>query len=567
MTTSMTTEQANVRNADVFRTNLNVLHNAAVGVIICRTREPYRALDSIKALAFAHKLPLQFWTCLSGWTKFSADGRQEDPDGVKDPNMALQKIEGLSDGGSSDMGGGFYAYMYPQHWVKQGGAQPSMLQAIKEYARSFSYGVEADAKRLILITPPGYQLPGELEDDVTILDFDVPSFAELGTMLDEQIRDLPREKKPDLSSDDRLRIIAAGSGMSAHEFETALARALVTHRTKLPNLSGDEIAGEVLKVKVEVVKRSEVLEVMPSANMDEIGGLDNLKEWLDERAACFGQEAADAGIEAPKGIALIGPPGTGKSLVAKATAAKLGLPLIKFDVSRVFHGIVGSSEERVRAALKMLDAMAPCVVMLDEVDKAFQLGSGGDSGISQRVLGAILTHMQESPAAIFWVATANRTNNLPAEFLRRGRLDEVFSVTVPDETERMEVIKIHLRKRKVDPDTVDNLAAAVAGSDGFVPAEIEAAVKDAKIKAFVQQREVDGNLIAEQLSTMRPLSEAFAEQFAAMQLWAEQNARPASRSTESRIQPRRRARKPVHLVDGQQARATNLDGDDTDPAA
>lgn len=555
MSNTMTEAQSSLRNAEKFRTDLSVLHDAAVGVVLCRTREPYRALDSIKVVSFANKLPLYLWNVLNGWAKFSTDGACADGDNTKDPNMGMQRIGGL-DGGTS-LDDGFYVFMYPHYYMKPGAAVPSMVQAVKEYCRQFSI---TKKRRLVLLAPLGYSLPPELEEDVAILDFDPPSFAELGTALTDQMSDLPQEKRPPLVAADHDRIVAAGSGMSSQEFEAALARAIVVNRSRLPEVTADMIAGEVMKVKIEVVKRSEVLEVMPVADMGEVGGLDNLKEWVSERAGCFGQEAADYGIEAPKGIALIGPPGTGKSLLAKATASLLGLPLIKFDVSRVFQGLVGASEERVRASLKLLDAMAPCVAMLDEVDKAFQIGSGGDSGISQRVLGAILTHMQESTAPIFWVATANRTQNLPAEFLRRGRLDEVFSVSVPDADERMEVLRIHLRKRKTDPDDVPNLAAAVAGSEGFVPAEIEAAVKDAKIKAFVTKAPLTGDLIAEQLSNMRPLSEAFADQFAAMQVWAEQNARPASRSTEMRIQPRARAR--TRLVSVDQSRATNLDGED-----
>jgi AAA+ superfamily predicted ATPase len=557
-TSSMTKEQSEHRNATAFQQDFAVLHDAAVGVTLCRSREPYRAIDSIKALAFAKKQPLYLWTVLNGWSKFTADGEQGAGDNTKDPNIALQRIGGLDGGATLDEG--FYAFMYPHYYLKPGGSVPAMIQSIKEYCRQFSH---QQNRRLILVSPPGYALPSELEEDVTILDFAPPSYAEIGQAFDEQMTDLPKERKPSLSAADRDAVLAAGAGMSNHEFETALARALVTHRRALPNVSGATLASEVMKVKIEVVKRSEVLEVMPSdINMDDVGGLDNLKEWVSERVSCFGQEAADYGIEAPKGIALIGPPGTGKSLLAKAVAALLMQPLIKFDVSRVFAGLVGASEERVRAALKMLDAMAPCVVMLDEVDKAFQTGGGGgDSGISQRVLGAILTHMQESKAPIFWVATANRTDNLPAEFLRRGRLDEVFSVSVPDAAERLEVLRIHLRKRRVNPDTVKGLDAAVARSDGFVPAEIEAAVKDAKIKAFVGKAEMTGELIADQLANMVPLSQAFADQFRNMQTWAENNARPASRSGDAKVaaSPRKRIRALAAVKDS--GRATNLDGD------
>jgi SpoVK/Ycf46/Vps4 family AAA+-type ATPase len=262
--------------------------------------------------------------------------------------------------------------------------------------------------------------------------------------------------------------------------------------------------------------------------MDQVGGLDNLKEWVVKRRACFSTEAKEFGIEAPKGAGLFGPPGTGKSLSAKAIASSLGLPLIKFDVGRVFQSLVGQSEERVRASLKMLDSLAPCVVLLDEIDKAFQTNSGGDSGVSQRVLGAILTHMQESSSPIFWVFSANRVDRLPPELLRRGRLDEIFAVTVPDEDERLEILKIHLNKRKQKADDIPELDAAVAASEGYVPAEIEQAVKDALIEAFTNGGAITGPLIAEQLANMKPLSEAFAEDFNAMQQWAENNARPAS---------------------------------------
>lgn len=239
----------------------------------------------------------------------------------------------------------------------------------------------------------------------------------------------------------------------------------------------------------------------------------------------------------------------------------LGLPAIRFDVGRVFNSLVGSSEARVRAALKMVEAMAPCVLMIDEVDKAFQANSGGgDSGVSQRVLGAILTWMQECQEAVFMIVTANRVNNLPSEFLRRGRLDEVFSVSVPGEEEREEIFKIHLRARRQNPDAVD-LAQAVERSSGYVPAELEAAVKDAVTVAFATQQPVTGELIAEQLGNMKPLSEAFAEDFQRMQTWAEQNARPANRLPGGSAAQRPGGMAPIRQrIRPAASRAMNLDG-------
>lgn len=536
-TAQLSKQQAAIRNAVTFREQLAILDKAAVGVVLCRTREPYRAMETIKEYAFGEDVDCRLWTTLYGWTTFNKSDPNAAPknDNLKEINGALMAIGG-GDGTSQGFPNGFYAMMYPHFWLKPGQANPVTIMLIKEYCRLFTQ----NEKRLILLAPLGYQLPGELEEDVLILDFDSPSHSELSDVYDAVCEGFG-DKRPVFSAEDKRKVLAAAAGMSQHEFETGFSRAVVTHRKKLPNVEPQLIIDEVMKAKIEVVKRSEVLEVMSSGNMADVGGLENLKDWLNDRAHCFSQEAIDFGIETPKGIALIGPPGTGKSLVGKATANLLGLPLIKFDISRVFQSLVGQSEERVRAALKMLDAMAPCVVFLDEVDKAFQVGSGGDSGVSQRILGLILTHMQESPHPIFWVASANRVDNLPSEFLRRGRLDEVFSVSVPEPDERLAILKIHLRKRGKNPDEIADLDKAVEKSNGFVPAELEAAVKDAIIEAFSRKKAITGELIGEQLANMKPLSEAFAEQFNKMTEWADNNARPASKSKEA-VQVRARTR-------------------------
>ncbi|KRW94258.1 hypothetical protein AQY21_20220 [Paracoccus sp. MKU1] len=527
MNTTMTAIQASIRNADTFRDQLNILDAAAVGVILCRTREPHRVVEAVKAYAFSRQRDFFNWSLLYGWETYSRTSPTDPPktDGNQNPVDALNKIGAVGPNPGEAMPNGFYTFMFPHFWLKDGvGQRVPMIFALKEYTRMFA----VNKQRLIMVAPLGFTLPPEVSEDVVVLDFDAPSYAELMSELDGLMSSLP--KQPRLTKEDRDRIVAAGMGMSQQEFVTAVSRAVVTHRHLLPAVPVDDLVDEVMKVKTEVVKRSEVLEVMPTTNMSQVGGLDQLKEWVRKRSRCFSQDARDYGIEAPKGCGLFGPPGTGKSLSAKAIGHALGLPLIKFDVSRVFQSLVGQSEERVRAALKMLDAMAPCVVLLDEIDKAFQRSSGGDSGVSQRVLGAILTHMQETEAPIFWVFSANRVDNLPPELLRKGRLDEIFAVTVPDEGERLEILKIHLRKRGHNPDTVANLQIAAQKSDGYVPAEIEQAVKDALIDAFTDKVPVTGDLIAHQLDNIKPLSEAFAEDFNRMQSWAENNARPASKS-------------------------------------
>lgn len=541
--TNLSDKQATERNADTFVHDFGALCQAGIGVIAVRTREPYRALENMREYSAASDRECRFWTFTKGWALFDPENPEADPvaDEETDPIEALRK---LTDSESNFGERGVFIMMYPHKPLAQAFV---MVQIIKEYCQTLCEGFQ----RLVLLVPPSFALPEELEDDVVIIDFDAPSYAELAEQLPRVLGTVDDDAQtPQI--DDALsdRIVSAGAGMTAHEFDNAVARAMVSQGETLPAIDAEDFVKVIRDVKTEVVKRSEILEVMEPGSIDEIGGLENLKLWVRKRARCFDQDARDFGIEPPKGIALIGPPGTGKSLGAKAIASVLGITALKFDVGRVFNSLVGQSEARVRAALKMVDAMAPCVLMIDEADKAFAGqaggGGGGDSGVGMRVLGAILTWMQETTAPVFVVVTANRTQNLPTEFLRRGRLDEIFSVTVPHEGERKEIIDIHLRKRGFNPAEISGLDKVAEQSNGYVPAELEAAVKDAIIEAYTAERELSGEMIAEQLSYLRPLKEAFAEDFKLMQDWAEKNARPASlapgKTKEVARAPRQRTR-------------------------
>jgi AAA+ superfamily predicted ATPase len=539
MSSHLNAEQRELRNAEEYRRKLGTLHQAAVGVVLTRTREPFRLIDTLRDFAFGEGMPFKVWTLIHGWATYDPQNpAQPETDGMVDAFGAVKLINAI--GGGSAWPNGIYVMVYP-HWMLS--KNPGMMMCIKEYSRLFN----ENKKRLILVTPTTYDLPTELEDDIAILDYETPSYAELSTGYDKLLTSLRSDRVPQFSDEDKDRILAAGAGMTNHEFENAVARSFITNRDALPNAGIEEIAGEVMKVKTEVVKRSDVLEVMPAVPMADVGGLENLKDWVSKRTRCFSQDAVDFGIESPRGILCVGPPGTGKSLVAKAIASTLGLPLVRFDVSRVFNSLVGQSEQRVRSALQMVDAMAPCVLFIDEIDKALggTHNSSGDSGVGKRVLGSLLTWLQESKSPVFAVFTANRVDALPAELLRRGRLDEVFSVTIPNEVERRAILDIHLRKRGVDPAEMEGLDAAVEGSGGYCGAEIESGVKDALIEAFVVEGEITGALIAEQLSNMVPLSEAFAEQFATMSVWAEQNARPASLEPGPKVRKRKRTTQAV----------------------
>lgn len=526
--------------------DFSILSGAAVGVVILRTKEPYRMMDTLKDYARLRGAEFSIWKITNGWNKYPLEAPPDGADSpVADNNVdiipALQSI-GAPPPDNAKPKGYLYAMMWP-HWYckKDGNANiPHIIQYLADYSQLFPQ----QTKRLVIVAPMEYAMPTELEDCVTLVDCDLPSQDELRESYDDLIEFAESQDViVDYNEDETNRILSAGAGMTITEFDNTISRALRKFATELPDVTIDEFVRYVSITKAEIVKRSEVLELMPLGNMSDVGGLENLKEWIALRSHAFDKEARKFGVDKPKGCALIGPPGTGKSLCAKAVAHTLGLPLIRFDVSRVFSSFVGSSEGRVREALKMIDAMAPCVVMLDEVDKAFDINSGGgDSGVGKRVLGAILTHMQETTKDIFWVMTANRTDGLPPELLRKGRLDEVFSVTVPTEAERMSILKIHLRKRNVDPDDIDGLDTVAAGTNGYVGAEIENGVAEAVLISYAKKVELTADLILEQFKGMTPLSQAHAEQFERMRAWAEQNAKPSSRDG-AKVRDRQRSGK------------------------
>lgn len=531
----LTEEQLTVRNTDQFISNFSELSNAGIGVTICRTREPMRAADAIREYAAAANREFRVWTVTHGWELYDNENPDAETqhDKTSEPIPALRKLTDPEAGFAEDS---ISVMMYPHQFL----AKSAMLQQqVKDYARLFV----DDSRRLMLVVPPSFKAPEEIEEDVGFVDFDVPSYAErkdsyadlLSMLPDEDAKGNKVDLEPKFSEAEIDQILTTASGMTALEFENAVSRALVKHRPTLPNADINDFVADIMEVKTEVVKRSEILEMMEPGKMSEIGGLEELKAWIATRAKCFTPEARAAGIETPKGIALIGPPGTGKSLGAKAVASELNIPALKLDIGRVFNSLVGESEARIRAALKMVDDMSPCVLMIDEADKAFAGqaggGHGGDSGVGMRVLGTILTWMQETESRVFMVVTANRVQNLPTEFLRRGRLDEVWSVTTPHEDERLDILRIHLRKRGTDPDTVEGLDEVAASTAGYVPSELEAAVKDARIAAFVNGEDLNGEHITAEIGHIKPISVAHAEDFRQMAEWAETHARPASRYT------------------------------------
>jgi SpoVK/Ycf46/Vps4 family AAA+-type ATPase len=261
--------------------------------------------------------------------------------------------------------------------------------------------------------------------------------------------------------------------------------------------------------------------------------MDILKDWMRKRTAAFGQKARDFGLPAPKGILLLGVQGCGKSLCCKAVASQWKLPLLRMDVGKIFSGIVGSSEENMRRAIRMAESIAPCVLWLDELEKGFagtQSSPFSDGGTTSRVFASFVTWLQEKTAPVMVVATANDISQLPPELMRKGRFDEIFFVDLPAEDERDEIFEIHLRKRKRDPARFD-LKLLAAESAGYSGAEIEQAIIAALYDAFDAGRDIETEDVVRSTRQSVPLSRTMKEQIAMLREWAASRARPASTVT------------------------------------
>jgi SpoVK/Ycf46/Vps4 family AAA+-type ATPase len=302
-------------------------------------------------------------------------------------------------------------------------------------------------------------------------------------------------------------------GLTASQAHRVFAKAIVSD-----GVLDDRDIDLVMQEKKEIIRESEALEFYAvTETADDVGGLDVLKEWLRLRERAFTQEARDYGLPAPKGVALIGIPGTGKSLTAKMIGGLWRLPLLRLDVGALFGSLVGESEERARRALGLAETVSPAILWLDEIEKSLAHGSG-DSGTSARVFGTILTWMQEKKAPVFVVATANDITSLPPEALRKGRFDEIFFLDLPTFEERSEIFTVHLRKRNRMPRDFD-IPQLARESQGYVGAEIEQAIIDAMYVGFNAQREFTTEDLSAAIKRQVPLSVSQRETIESLRNW------------------------------------------------
>lgn len=369
-------------------------------------------------------------------------------------------------------------------------------------------------------------LPPELEREVTVIEFSLPGKEQLGLVLHGICESA---KLPLPEADDREKVLDAASGLTTIEAENAFALSVVEAKA----IDRAVVARE----KAQAVKKSGILELIETKeDLDSIGGLDVLKEWLLKRRNAFSQRAQEYRLPTPKGLLITGIAGTGKSLTAKATAKVLGVPLLKLDAGRIFAGLVGQSESNLRAVIQTAEAIAPCCLWIDELEKGFagSKSSGQtDGGTSSRVFGSFISWMQEKSAPVFVVATANDVSLLPPELLRKGRFDELMFVDLPNQAEREAIWAIQVAKYGRDPKDFD-LVQLSRATEGLTGSEIESVFVEALYLAFDQEKEPTDLDIAGVLNEFVPLSKLMAEQITGLRNWAKGRARLATSSPVSK---------------------------------
>ena len=490
-----------------FFKQLDLYLRARFTLSVLFTIEEERAVEAVRTWCLDHSRSCLSWDVAGGYQWLS--GEETPIQTSKDPLSALEAIEKHK----NTAGTVFILKDFHDAWQNP---------QVKRKLRSVCQKLARSNKQIIITMPVGH-IPEELKDETVILDLPLPTSAELSLEMEKVSSQLGI--KIILTSLGREKILQAALGLTSLQAQRAFTKACV-----MDGVLDDRGIELITEEKKQIIRENEALEFYPvTETPDDVGGLVILKDWLRLRERAFSHEAREYGLPAPKGIALLGIPGTGKSLTAKMIGGLWRLPLLRLDVGSLFGSLVGESEERARRALKLAETMAPCILWIDEIEKALAHG-GMDSGTSDRVFGSILTWMQEKQSSVFVVATANDISSMPPELLRKGRFDEIFFLDLPNKDERKEIYAVHLKKRYRLPQDYDIDLLALQ-TEGYVGAEIEQTIIDAMYQAFNDnQREFTTSDISGAIKRLVPLSVSQRENIGYLQRWL-QEGRAQSAST------------------------------------
>jgi SpoVK/Ycf46/Vps4 family AAA+-type ATPase len=489
------------------KSEIEDLIKARYSLIYVTSHEEQRVEESLRKLCVEREMRLEVWSITEGFKVLANGSGTRD---VKDPMKAIDHV--LRGEGRS-----LYVFRDFHPFLKE----PAVLRRLRDAATELR-----KTKKSLLLLSPVTKIPPELEKSVAaVVDWELPTRLEIEQTARSLLPNAPPATQQMIEADPTFmeRVVEGALGLTLAEAENVFAKSMVrTHTFDLET---------ILEEKKQIIRKSGILEYYEHREeFSDIGGMEILKDWLVKRRHAFSSRARDFGLPLPKGILLIGVPGTGKSLTAKAVGALWQMPLLRLDVGKVFGGLVGSSEENIRNVIKTAEAIAPAILWIDELEKGFSgTGSSGqtDGGTTSRVFGSFITWLQEKTSPVFVIATANNVQQLPPELLRKGRFDEIFFCDLPDREDRKSIIDIHLRKKSRDPGQfdIDRLSDATAEYSG---AEMEQAVIAALYDAFDTGNDLTSEGLLHTLGEIVPLAVTMREQIDAMREWARTRARPAS---------------------------------------
>jgi SpoVK/Ycf46/Vps4 family AAA+-type ATPase len=485
---------------------LEDLVKARYPLLYINSSEEGRVERMIKDVARNREMRLEVWSVTEGFrTIFGGQGKRD----IFDPLKALEYV-------AAGEGRGLYILRDFHPFLNE----PKVVRKLRDLADQLRQA----QKHLILLTPV-QKIPPELDKSIAVIDWDLPNRGEIEGVAKKLFLQIPEVSRQKITDEPGYmeRVVEAALGLTEVEAENVFAKSVV--RTKTFDIK--TIIGE----KKQIIRKSGILEYYEQTeDISDIGGLEILKDWLEKRRHAFTTKAREFGLPLPKGILLIGIPGTGKSLTAKCVGNLWQMPLLRLDVGKIFSGLVGSSEENIRKVIKTAEAIAPAILWLDEMEKGFS-GTGSsnmsDGGTTSRVFGSFITWLQEKTTPVFVIATANNVQQLPPELLRKGRFDEIFFCDLPLRDERKSIWGIHLGKKNRDATTFDLDKLADASAD-FSGAEIEQAVVSALYDAFDNGVDIDTARLLQSTSEIVPLAITMREVIENMREWARSRARSAS---------------------------------------